>query len=113
MMSFFLADELDPDMTLLKFNKHDPAAIDAALSRVESIVRELDDFTAAQLEPRLRGLADELGWKTGDLFMPIRVAVTGRRATPPLFDTMAVLGRERCLRRLACALVNLKALAAA
>ncbi len=113
MMSFFLADELDPDMTLLKFNKHDPAAIDAALARVESIVRELDDFTAAQLEPRLRGLADELGWKTGDLFMPIRVAVTGRRATPPLFDTMAVVGRERCLRRLACALVNLKALAAA
>ena len=48
----------------------------------------------------LRGLAERLGWKTGDLFMPIRIAVTGRRATPPLFETMAVLGRERCLVRL-------------
>jgi nondiscriminating glutamyl-tRNA synthetase len=57
-------------------------------------------FEADELEPRLRALAEERGWKAGDLFMAIRVAVTGRTATPPLFDTLVALGRERVLDRL-------------
>jgi glutamyl-tRNA synthetase len=43
---------------------------------------------------------EERGWKAGDLFMSIRVAITGRTATPPLFDTMVALGYERTLARL-------------
>ena len=57
-------------------------------------------FEADELEPPLRALAEERGWKAGDLFMAIRVAVTGRTATPPLFDTLVALGRERTLERL-------------
>ncbi len=57
-------------------------------------------FEADELEPPLRRLAEERGWKAGDLFMAIRVAVTGRTATPPLFDTLVALGRERTLERL-------------
>ena len=49
-------------------------------------------FEADELEPPLRSLADERGWKVGDLFMAIRVAITGRTATPPLFDTMVAIG---------------------
>ena len=48
----------------------------------------------------MRALAEARGWKAGDLFMTIRVAVTGRTATPPLFDTIVALGRERTLERL-------------
>ena len=40
---------------------------------------------------RFAALAEERGWKAGDLFMAIRVAVTGRTATPPLFDTLVAL----------------------
>jgi glutamyl-tRNA synthetase len=47
--------------------------------------------------------------KTGELFGLIRVAVTGRTAAPPLFETMAVLGRERSLERLNSALRRLEA----
>ena len=54
----------------------------------------------------LRPLAEELGLKAGDLFMLIRVAVTGQTATPPLFETMEVLGRDRCLARLRDALTS-------
>ena len=54
-------------------------------------------FEADELEPPLRALAEARGWKAGDLFMAIRVAVTGRTATPPLFDTLVALGRERTL----------------
>jgi glutamyl-tRNA synthetase len=58
------------------------------------------DFSPAALEAVSRTFAETKGWKTGDLFMPIRVAVTGRSNTPPLFDTMSVLGRALVRRRL-------------
>ena len=65
-------------------------------------------FEADELEPPLRALAEARGWKAGDLFMAIRVAVTGRTATPPLFDTLVALGRERTLERLARAVAALE-----
>jgi len=58
-------------------------------------------------------LVEDRGWKAGDLFMAIRVAVTGRTATPPLFDTMVALGYERTLARLDRAIEKLEAVAAA
>jgi nondiscriminating glutamyl-tRNA synthetase len=66
-------------------------------------------FEADELEPPLRELAETRGWKAGDLFMAIRVAITGRTATPPLFDTMVALGRDRVLDRLDNALSVLAA----
>ena len=64
-------------------------------------------FEADELEGPLRRLAEERDWKVGDLFMAIRVAVTGRTATPPLFDTLVALGRERTLARLDAAIARL------
>ena len=61
-------------------------------------------FAPERLEEPLRALAEERGWKAGDLFMAIRVAVTGRTATPPLFQTLVALGRERVLARLEAAI---------
>ena len=57
-------------------------------------------FDHEGLETALRGLADSRGWKAGDLFMAIRVAVTGRTATPPLFETLVALGYRRTLERI-------------
>jgi len=57
-------------------------------------------FTAEALERSLRGVAESNGWKAGDLFMTLRVALTGKTATPPLFESMVALGRERTLVRL-------------
>ena len=47
------------------------------------------------------------GWKAGDLFMAIRVAITGQTAAPPLFDTLVALGRDRALARLDAAIAAL------
>ena len=66
-------------------------------------------FEADELEPPLRAAGRGRGWKAGDLFMAIRVAVTGRTATPPLFDTLVALGRERTLARLDAAIAALDA----
>lgn len=77
--------------------------LDAAATRLDSVVT----FDATGLEPPLRSLAEEMTVKTGDLFGLLRVAVTGRTAAPPLFETMAVVGRERCLRRIRSAVQRL------
>jgi glutamyl-tRNA synthetase len=71
-------------------------AVETAAARLS----EVDRWQREALEGILRPLAEELGLKAGDLFMLIRVAVTGQTATPPLFETMEVLGRDRCLARL-------------
>ncbi|MBA7469877.1 Glutamate--tRNA ligase [subsurface metagenome] len=82
---------------------------EAAMAGLEAALRQLQDvpFDASSLDLELRFLAGELGLKTGDFFGLLRIAVTGRTAAPPLFQTMAVLGRERCLRRIEAALGKL------
>jgi glutamyl-tRNA synthetase len=65
-------------------------------------------FEADELEPPMRALAEAHGWKAGDLFMAIRVAATGRTATPPLFDSLVALGAERTLARLDRAIETLE-----
>jgi len=67
------------------------------------------DFSAAGLEALLRAFSEKTGWSTKDLFMPIRLAVTGRADTPPLFDTMSVLGRALVRRRIRSAIELSKA----
>ncbi|PKN43441.1 MAG: hypothetical protein CVU59_13480, partial [Deltaproteobacteria bacterium HGW-Deltaproteobacteria-17] len=61
-------------------------------------------------EALLRRVTESRGWKTKDVFMPVRVAVTGRKATPPLFESMFVVGRERTRVRLRQAMNHLKTL---
>ncbi|MGD8439309.1 MAG: glutamate--tRNA ligase [Holophagae bacterium] len=58
------------------------------------------DWSAATVEAAMRAHCSSHDLEPKQLFMPVRVAVTGRTATPPLFDTMAVLGKEICRRRL-------------
>jgi len=106
LFDFFFVDELDHDVALLleKGMSREKAtmALQTSKERLESC-----SFDALSLEGVLRPLAAELGLKTGELFGLLRVAVTGRTAAPPLFQTMAVLGRERCLRRIEAALGKL------
>ncbi|HVN75234.1 MAG TPA: glutamate--tRNA ligase [Thermoanaerobaculaceae bacterium] len=72
----------------------------ALAGMLEESLDPLLDWTAAGLESAMRAYCEAAGWKPGDLFMPVRIAVTGKAATPPLFETMEVLGREVCRRRL-------------
>jgi glutamyl-tRNA synthetase len=63
-------------------------------------LKSLTVFDVETLEANIRPMAEQLGLKTGLFFGTLRVAITGRTAAPPLFQTMAVLGKERCLRRI-------------
>lgn len=60
----------------------------------------IDDWKAEVIEPVLRGLLEETGMGTGKGLQPLRVAVTGSSVSPPLFESMAALGKEKTIERL-------------
>jgi glutamyl-tRNA synthetase len=102
LVGFLWVEELELDPALLVPKRWDAATTLAGLTEARRTIADVGElaFEADELEPPLRALADANGWKAGDLFMAIRVAITGRTATPPLFDTMVALGRDRTLERL-------------
>ena len=66
------------------------------------------DWQPEAIETALREFCERHDWVPKQLFMPVRVAITGRSATPPLFETMAVLGKEVCRSRLRAAIEILR-----
>ncbi len=69
------------------------------LAMIEAL-EQLGDWTAAEIEPVVWGVGDKLGLNKRKTAAPVRVAVTGRLVSPPLFESMELLGRDRCLARL-------------
>ena len=100
MADFFFVDELPPyDPAELIPQKGDQALALTVLLQAREILAEAA-FSHAGLEAALRGGAERLKIKAGQMFQPIRVAVCGRKNAPPLFETLEVLGRETCLKRI-------------
>lgn len=99
---YFFSADLDysavlPDMTVPDVDAKQVAK--ALLDFVERFEAR-DGFAKEMLEEVARQWCEALGWKTSHAFMLLRLAVTGRKASPPLFETMAVLGKEITRRRL-------------
>jgi glutamyl-tRNA synthetase len=111
LVGFLWVEALDVDPSLLVPKRWDAATTEAGLTAARRAIADVGELTfeADELEPPLRAVADSNGWKAGDLFMSIRVAITGRTATPPLFDTIVALGRDRTLERLDRAIAALEA----
>jgi glutamyl-tRNA synthetase len=109
LVGFLWVDDLVVEADSLVPKRWDATTAREGLAAARETIAAVGDvvFEADELEPPLRALAEQRGWKAGDLFMAIRVAVTGRTATPPLFDTLVALGRERVLARLDRALAAL------
>ena len=104
---FFFELQLNLDLNNLIVSGMDKQSTGEALEVVKERLEKLEQFDANSLEELLRPLAKELGLKTGQLFGTLRATSTGESATPPLFDTMAVLGKKRCLERIEAALEKL------
>jgi glutamyl-tRNA synthetase len=107
LLEFFFREVSYPDVSLLIPKKMDAASTAAALRAAHDSLLAQEDWSAAALETRLRTLSEESGVKPGPLFGTIRVAVTGRSVAPPLFDTLAALGRDTSLQRIAAAIAAL------
>ena len=102
LVGFLFRDAVDLDPVLLVPKRWERGTALAGLAAASRAIDALgpDGFTVEGLEAALRGVAEANGWKAGDLFMAIRVALTGKTATPPLFESMVALGRERTHERL-------------
>ncbi len=101
---FFFLPELAPyDPAELIPQKGDVAQARLVLEKALEVLPSAT-FDHDGLDKALREAAASLGLKAGPMFQPIRVAVCGRKNAPPLFETMTVLGREVCLKRIQKAL---------
>ncbi len=89
----FLFHDVEPDRAELDGGG-------AMLAAAGEALRQLEPFDAASIEAALRAAADRLGLKPRQAFQPVRVAVTGSRVSPGLFDSVELLGRETALARL-------------
>ncbi len=90
--------EVDPDDAAKLLDESGRRVVQAAYDALSP----LDTWDTAHIEQALRAaLVDGLGLKPRNAFGPVRVAVTGRRISPPLFESMELLGRDRSLSRLA------------
>jgi glutamyl-tRNA synthetase len=82
----------------------DPSMLDGAvLGEAEAVLRDVHPFSAKPIETALRAMAERLGLSPRTAFQPIRVAVTGSRVSPGLFESLEVLGRDVSLARLEAA----------
>jgi glutamyl-tRNA synthetase len=105
--SFFFIDVPEYEATKLIGKKMTKETTLKSLKDAEERLSSVESFDQSILEDILRRLAGDLGLKAGQLFALLRVATTGRDAAPPLFETMAVLGKERCLKRIGNAIAEL------
>jgi len=97
---FFFKDDVRPSREDL-IPKKMTADEAAAVARKElKILEDLPGLDHDVVEPILRDLVEELGLKAGQVFGIMRVAVTGQTVSPPLFESMAVIGREKVLERM-------------
>jgi glutamyl-tRNA synthetase len=106
LVDFFFMDKLEYGNEIL-LGKLEKAQAISILNKTIDALKKLDVWRTEPMEEAVRPLAEEMGLKAGPFFSVIRVAVTGRTASPPLFQTMEVLGQERCMARLEAALKQL------
>ena len=107
---YFFAGDLDYEPVAAKLvpKKRTPKETTQMIGKLLDRLDTLRRWEPDVLEPLFREFCEELEWKAKEVFTVTRLAVAGRTAAPPLFDTMAVVGRERCRWRLRQAMEFIK-----
>ena len=98
--AFFYVDELHYDPAMLIQKGMDALRTREALMAARDLLIGLPTWEHVEMETRMRELGEQLQLKPGPFFGSVRVAVSGSKATPPLFQMMEVLRREVCLKRI-------------
>ncbi|MEX2160590.1 MAG: glutamate--tRNA ligase [Anaerolineales bacterium] len=104
---FFFKEEIAVPAEMLLGKGMTVAASIEAVRRALEIVESLPEFSATKIEEPMRALADDLGVKAGQLFGILRNAVTGQEVSPPLFESMEIVGRKKVVARLQAAISKL------
>ena len=105
---FFFKETVEPVPEELIAKKMDAAGSAEIARKILTILETLPEITHASAEEPLRGLVEELGLKPNQVFGILRVAITGQKVSPPLFESMEVIGREKVLERVRNAITILE-----
>ena len=100
LIDFLFVENVHPDPDEMIGRRMDEDMVVKSLNASIDALSTVEPFTHTEIESTLRGLTQTTGLKAGQLFTPIRVAMTAKRIAPPLFESIAVLGRERTIERL-------------
>jgi glutamyl-tRNA synthetase len=110
MAGFYFRETISPDPAdLVPKGMSAAQALDAAM-RSQQVLASLPEITLESAEPPMRELVEALGFSAGQVFGILRAAVTGQKVSPPLFESMEVIGRERVLERMQQAITMLESL---
>ncbi|OGO41238.1 MAG: glutamate--tRNA ligase [Chloroflexi bacterium RBG_16_58_14] len=108
---FFFQEAVHPVPEQLVGSNMSASESARAARRAYQLLQPLAEINQETAEPPLRALADELGLKAGQLFGILRVAVTGQTVSPPLFESMAIVGKGKVMARIQDAITVLESLA--
>ena len=97
---FFFEEDVQPVPEELIGKKMTAQESAKAARRAYQVLESLPEINVETAEGPLRALAEELGLKAGQLFGILRVAVTGQKVSPPLFESMAIVGKQKVLERI-------------
>ena len=100
LIRFLFTDDIGYEWKLLIPKKSDRFTTLEVLAQARAVLGGIDPFVAANIQPALEGLAAERGWSKGELNGVIRMAITGRKVGPPLYESLEVLGKEKSLTRI-------------
>jgi glutamyl-tRNA synthetase len=107
---FFFKKEIIPEPAMLVGRKMTPAESLGMARQIYQLIETLPDFSQEHAEQPLRDLARGMGLKAGQVFGFLRNALTAETVTPPIFETMTIIGRRTVLNRLQNALNILESL---
>jgi glutamyl-tRNA synthetase len=99
MAGFFFRDEVNVEKSDLIGKQMSPEESINALQKAYTILEKVPDFNMNRAEEQMREMIEKKGLKPGQVFGILRVAITGQVVSPPLFESMAVIGREKVLER--------------
>jgi len=99
MAGFFFRDDITPDPQELVGKKMTPTeSADAARLALE-VLESVNPFSADEAEEKMRLLVEKMGLSAGQVFGILRMAVTGQTVSPPLFESMTIIGKEKVIER--------------
>ncbi|MCK4400913.1 glutamate--tRNA ligase [bacterium] len=98
LINYFFDKPVYEEKPVRKFLKKD--GVSQMLQELCKVIEEEEPFDIETLESAVREFIEKKGLKPGDVIHPIRVALTGRAASPPIFDVMEILGKQTCLKRI-------------
>lgn len=109
MAGFFFRAEVEPNPEELVGKNMTAAESAAAAQKVLELMQTMPDMNVNTVEPPVRELVEGMGYSVGQVFGILRVAVTGQRVSPPLFESIEIIGRDKVLQRIEKAIELLQA----